>query len=103
MTPLIETSLKGFQTALESTLGTDAISDNANVLEKYGQDDSFYAPQTPVLVVWPKTTADVQKIIRTAQQYSVSLVPVSSGPTSRRHGATIPKVPNSAIVDLKKR
>ncbi len=97
---MTEPRLKDFQAALSTTCGKCLISDDLHVLNNYGQDDSFVPAQTPALVVWPKTTADVQQIIQTALKCAVPLVPVSSGPNHRQHGDTIPTKAGVVIVDL---
>ncbi len=92
--------LKEFQAAIATALGNGAISDEDSVLEMFHQDDSLIVGQMPAFVIWPKTTADVQKIVQTALKCEVPLVPVSSGPNHRQHGDTLPTKAGTVIVDL---
>jgi hypothetical protein len=97
---LENTHLEKFYEELAELLGRDAVSNDPQLLNSYAQDDSFTEPLSPGLVAWPKSTADVQKIIKAALKFGVPLVPVSSGPGSRQHGDTIPNRTESAVVDL---
>nr|MDO8084908.1 FAD-binding oxidoreductase [Candidatus Sigynarchaeum springense] len=92
--------LKEFKATLVAILGNDALSDEKNILTTYGQDDSFTPFQAPALVVWPETTVDVQKIMQAALKCAVPLVPVSSGPSHRQHGDTVPTRTGTVVVDL---
>ncbi len=103
MNTMTELRVKEFQATLTTALGMDAVSDEDKILFKYEHDRSSVTGitgQKPVLVVWPKTTEEVRLVVQTAIKCAISLVPVSSGPDWRLHGDTIPKVPNSVIVDL---
>ncbi|MHA2077454.1 MAG: FAD-binding oxidoreductase [Candidatus Thorarchaeota archaeon] len=71
------------------------MSNNQETLEEYS------GTIIPSLVVWPKSTEEVVKIVTWANSNSVALVPVSSG-RPRRRGSSLPKVENSVIVDLSK-
>lgn len=94
------THLREFYEELAELLGKDAISNDPQLINSYAQDDSFTKPLPPGLVAWPKSTAEVQKIIKAALKFGVPIIPVSSGPGSRQHGDTVPNRPGSVVVDL---
>ncbi|MDH4213318.1 MAG: FAD-binding oxidoreductase [Candidatus Thorarchaeota archaeon] len=76
-------------------VGRDDVSDNDDVLSKYS------GKTIPSLVVWPKTTDEIARIVRWANLKKISLlVRSSSGP--RLRGDWFPKVENTIILDLSK-
>lgn len=81
--------------AVTKIVGEERVSNKQEVLDEYS------GPISPSLVVWPKSTDEVEKIVIWANSNSVALVPVSSG-MPRRRGSSLPKVVNSVIVDLSK-
>ena len=80
-------------TAVTKIVGEDRVSNKQETLEEYS------GTIIPSLVVWPKSTEEVVKIVTWANSNSVALIPVSSGIPKRR-GSSLPKVDNSVIVDL---
>ncbi|MFX0045771.1 MAG: FAD-binding oxidoreductase [Candidatus Hermodarchaeota archaeon] len=79
--------------AVTKIVGEDRVTSKSEILEDYSGLNS------PALVVWPKSTDEVAKIVEWANSNSVALVPVSSG-GPRRRGSSTPKVDNAVIVDL---
>ncbi len=76
----------------------DMSSDPAT-LEAYGCDQSFASPLKPRLVVRPRDAAQVQKVVKWANETGTPLVPVSSsGPHFK--GDTVPGAPGAVIVDM---
>jgi len=76
-------------------VGTERYSNDENTLLLYSGE------YPPSLVVWPTTSDEVVRIVKWANENSVSLVPVSSaGPKLR--GSSLPKVKDSVIVDMNK-
>lgn len=75
-----------FLSALASGLPDDAISRNDDDLAVYGRDWTKVFTPAPSLVVFPKTTADVQHTLRTANAHGVAVVP-SGGRTGLAGGA----------------
>jgi FAD/FMN-containing dehydrogenase len=84
---------------LVAILGEESVSDNAEILESFASDRSFVKPLKPWFVVKPVNTAQVQKLVKLANEADMPLVPVSSG-SPRFRGDTVPGVPQSIIVDL---
>lgn len=81
--------------AVTKIVGEERVSNKRETLEEYS------GTIVPSLVVWPKSTEEVVKIVTWANSNSIALVPVSSG-RPRRRGSSLPKVDNSLIVNLSK-
>jgi hypothetical protein len=85
---------------LKSVLGSAPdVLDNSQSLEDYARDLSFAPQRRPRAVVKPRNKSDVQEIIKWANQTSVPLIPVSSGPP-HLHGDTVPSAGGAIIMDL---
>ncbi len=69
------------------------------VLEEYSQDSSFTPKIKPRCVVRPANVAEVQEIVKWANETRTPLVPVSSGAPHFR-GDTVPGAAGAVIVDL---
>ena len=85
--------------SLSEIVGVNNVIDSPEVLEFYSKDQSFAKPMMPVLVVKPENAAQVQALIKWANETKTPLVPVSSGAPHFK-GDTVPSVPESVIVDL---
>lgn len=85
--------------ALKNILAPDQIVFNNDELKNYGQDwTKLFDPKVSVLL-FPKTTADVQKIVVWAKSNKVALVP-SGGRTGLSGGAVA--LNNEALVSFEK-
>jgi FAD/FMN-containing dehydrogenase len=84
---------------LKEKLGTDNVILDEAVLAEYSRDVSFVNPIQPGCIVRPKKPADVESLVKLANESLMPLVPVSSGPPHFR-GDTVPGIGGAAIVDL---
>jgi FAD/FMN-containing dehydrogenase len=82
-------------------VGTENVFDDATILSKYSYDRSFIHPISPEYVVKPTDSAQIQAIVKLANEKMVPLVPVSSGFPHFR-GDTVPSVGGATMVDLGK-
>jgi hypothetical protein len=94
--------------ALEAIVGPDYISDDPAICEGYRSGPGGYEAgcgyervmtKIPGAVILPRTTEDVQKIVKVCNRYKVPYVPYSTGfygPRSHCH------VDNELLVDLKR-
>lgn len=89
----------GMKKSLSEIVGSKNVIDSPEILESFSRDESFAKPMMPVLVVKPENAAQVQKLIKWANETKTPLVPVSSGAPHFK-GDTVPSVPESVIVDL---
>jgi FAD/FMN-containing dehydrogenase len=80
-------------------VGENRLIQDKGSLEKYSSDMSFVNSVRPDCIVKPRHLADVEKIIKLANETSTPLVPVSSGPPHFR-GDTVPALGGAVIVDL---
>jgi len=84
---------------LINIVGAENVLTDAPTLEQYSKDMSFVPPMRPRCVVKPKTSDEIQKIVKLANKTLTPLVAVSSGPPHFK-GDTVPSVGGAAIVDL---
>jgi hypothetical protein len=84
---------------LEKIVGAGNVTNKAVILDEYARDMSFVNPLRPAYVVKPRDAADVEKIVKLANETNTPLVPVSSGPPHFR-GDTVPSIGGAVIVDL---
>lgn len=84
---------------LAGIVGSKNVFDSPDLLEAYSKDESFAKPMMPVMVVKPENAAQVQAIVKWANETETPLVPVSSGAPHFK-GDTVPSVPEAVIVDL---
>ena len=87
------------QAALVNAIGRERISLDQAELDSFSRDISFANRVRPASLVKPKTAADIQRILKFANETKTPLVPVSSGPPHFR-GDTVPSVGGAVIVDL---
>lgn len=86
---------------LEDIVGPENVSNDPSVLVAYSRDQHwpFAPPSMPDYVVMPKTTEEIQKILRLANRYKIPVIPISSGLNIR--GLAIPTY-GGIILDLKR-
>jgi FAD/FMN-containing dehydrogenase len=84
---------------LEKIFGPGNVISDPVALEGYSRDESFAPPLRPRHVVRAQTAAQVQELVRWANNTMTPLVPLSSGPPHFR-GDTVPSSPGAVIVDL---
>jgi len=80
-------------------VGKENVADDAETLASFAGDKSFSKSIEPRFVVKVKNAAQVQKLVKWANETKTPLVPVSSGSPHYR-GDTVPSVPEAVIVDL---
>ena len=77
---------------------TNVTSDEAK-LKEYSSDFSFVQAMKPQYVVKPRSTTDIEKLVKLARETLTPLIPVSSGPPHFR-GDTVPSTGEGIIIDL---
>src|SRR4030042_1481782 len=94
--------------ALESIVGSEFISDDPAVCEGYRSGPGGYESglgyervmtKIPGSVILPRTTEEVQKIVKICNRYKVPYVPYSTGFYGPR---SHPHVSDALIIDLKR-
>lgn len=71
--------------ALQQFLAADQISTNETVRENHGQDESYHQMTLPDVVVFPKTTEEVSKIMEVANTYEIAVIPFGRGSSLEGH------------------
>ena len=59
---------------LEDMLGSESVSSEEEILEKYSKDQSFVHPRKPEVVAFPKTTEEIQEILRYASSEKIPVI-----------------------------
>jgi D-lactate dehydrogenase (cytochrome) len=76
---------------LKELIGEDRVSQNETVLEQHSKDESYHTPILPDVVVFPKTTEEVSRIMKLAQKYETPVVPFGIGSSLEGHVIPIKK------------
>lgn len=82
---------------LAGIVGAGNVSDDAAILQKYARDYSFVTPRMPSWVVYAKNTAEIQGVVKYANERKIPVIPRSSGISF--YGAGIPSQ-GGIILDL---
>lgn len=85
--------------SLKKIISENAILTDDESLQKYGQDWTRYYTPNPQAILFPRTTEEVQKIVRWANENQQKLV-VSGGRTGLSGGAVAMK--NEIVISLEK-
>jgi hypothetical protein len=84
---------------LEKIVGAGNVNSRQKILEEFSEDASFAPRVKPVGVVRPGKVAEVQSIVKWANETHTPLIPVSSGAPHFR-GDTVPSAAGTVIIDL---
>ena len=81
-----ETSMKepALTAALRDLLG-DRLSLSRAVREHHGKDESWHHPALPDMVVFPRTTEEVQQIVRLCAEHDTPITPFGAGTSLEGH------------------
>ena len=60
---------------LKAIVGDDKVKTDADSLETFGKDWTKIYPPNPSAIVFPKTTEQVQAIVKLANEHQIALVP----------------------------
>ena len=82
----MSTEIEALTNALADIVGADWVKTEDNDLQTYGKDWTKQFPVAPALIVMPKTVAEVQAIVRLANELDCKIVP-SGGRTGLSGGA----------------
>jgi len=63
----------------ENIIGSQNIFDDQETLDKYSKDQSFVPYVKPDFVIFPKSTEEVQKIVKLANQTKTPITPSQQG------------------------
>ena len=64
---------------LRHLLSVEQVSVSPSVLEHHGHDESYHTGALPDVVVFPRSTADVAKVVRYAADHHIPVVPYGTG------------------------
>ena len=85
-----------FKVELEKVVSKNNIIEDKNRIKEYSQDQHYplIEKKTPELVITPESLAEVQQIVKIANEFKVPIIPKSSN--TNRYGGTI--VNNSGVI-----
>jgi FAD/FMN-containing dehydrogenase len=83
--------------SLGEIVGAENVRDDEELLKKYSCDRSFETPAKPTCVVFPRTTEEVCRLVKLANEELLPIIPVSSG--NHSYGCAIPRM-GGIVVDL---
>ena len=70
---------------LRNLLSKEQVSVNETILEQHSQDESYHQTATPDVVVFPKTTEEVSKVLAYANDNKIPVVPFGRGSSLEGH------------------
>ena len=70
---------------LRALLTKEQVSINETILEQHGQDESYHQTAQPDVVVFPKTTEEVSKVLAYANEHKIAVVPFGRGSSLEGH------------------
>ena len=68
-----------FFSEITTVMGSDAVNRSEETLRRYGENTMPGGDRQPAGVVYPASTADVQRVVRSANAHGVPLYPISTG------------------------
>lgn len=95
----MDSTSSAFLTAIRHALGDNAVDNSAETIARYSHNLLPSGDRHPAGVVYPSSTADVQTIVRLANQHRFPLYSLSTG-ENRGLGLKSPIQPGSLIVDV---
>jgi len=98
-TGIEEGNLKKVEKLCGEAVGAQWVSSNRADLAAYGRDFTIYSGERPNLVVLPRTTEEVQKVMKIAYAHKIPLVPLTTG---FNHGGLTICRKGGILLDLKR-
>lgn len=96
------TSTAAFLAAVTAALGADAVNNSAAERADVGRHTLPAPDHLPDAVLYPASTADVETIVKLANEHRVALFPISTG-RNLGLGSRTPMAPGQVVVELGKR
>lgn len=88
-----------FAKQIADELGSSAITTSQDTLHRYGEHTLPSPDNRPSAVIYPRSTEDVQKLVRAANQHRAELFPISTGQNIGL-GTKSPMRAGQVVVDL---
>jgi len=74
-----QSNANAFFGEMEKSLGVDGVNRAEETLRRYGENTMPAGDRRPLGVVYPRSTQDVQAVVRAANRYRIPLYPISTG------------------------
>ena len=99
MTILETEGTNGFlEEQLNKIVGEENVTSEKFIRISYSEDASPFDGEIPEMIVRPRTTQEVSKIMELASENKIPVIPV--GGRSSINGSPLPRVPNALMIDL---
>ena len=85
---------------LTEICGSQYISQDPEELKTYSEDLSVLKGKSPISIVWPSNSQEVEKIVKLANDLKFNIIPISLKSKFMHHGNSLPKRENSVILNL---
>ncbi|MEJ8573573.1 FAD-binding oxidoreductase [Microbaculum marinum] len=96
------TRINGFFSEMEAELGPDAINRSAETAVRYGENTMPGGSRAVDGVLYPASTAEVQAMVRAANEYGIAIYPNSTG-NNIGLGSRSPVLNGQVVMDLGRR
>jgi 4-cresol dehydrogenase (hydroxylating) flavoprotein subunit len=91
--------LQGFLKDVGETIGSQWVDTRQETLSRYGEHTLPAVSREPAAVIYPESTAEVQRIVQAANRYRVELYPISTG-NNIGLGSRSPTSAGQVVLDL---
>ncbi|WP_205628747.1 FAD-binding oxidoreductase, partial [Acinetobacter baumannii] len=65
--------------ALQKIIEADRVTVNQTMREQHSKDESYHTPKLPDVVVFPKSTEEVSRIVQWANEHRIPVTPFGIG------------------------
>jgi 4-cresol dehydrogenase (hydroxylating) flavoprotein subunit len=92
-------SLESFLDDIIQNMGADAVNRRPETLRRYSENTMSGAERVPAAVIYPSSTADVQRMLKGASKFGVEIYPISTG-NNIGLGSRCPSQAGQVVMDL---
>lgn len=92
-------NLQAFLKSVSQAIGSEWVDVRPETLTRYGEHTLPDQPRAPAAVLFPESTAQVQSIVKAANEYGVELYPISTG-NNIGLGSRAPTKAGQVVLDL---
>lgn len=75
-------------TELKKLIEEERVTQNPTILEQHSRDESYHTPHSPDVVIFPRSSEEVSKVMKFAYQHAIPVIPFGLG--SSVEGQVIP-------------
>ncbi len=98
----MNSELHGFIASVSNAIGTEWVDASGEAISRYGHSELPSGECLPAAIVYPGSTDEVQHVVNAANEFGITLHPLSTG-QNLGLGGTVAALPGNVIVDLGRR